>query len=81
MQIEYGYKESFYVPDEYKWLAWDEDGICYAYLFEPNLAEDYWCISPCPCCNNERRDDGYLIGNIYPPEPGNWDEQLYYIGE
>ena len=83
MQIEYGYKESFYVPDDYKWLAWDEDGSCYAYLTEPflNIEADYWQPGVCSVCGMPHEDDAYMIGEINPPEPGNWNEQLYYIGE
>ena len=81
MNIEYGCKESFYVPDEYKWLAWDMTGECYAYINEPVLTDEYWSIAACPCCGMENDDDAYMIGEINPPEPGNWNEQLYYIGE
>jgi len=63
------------VPIEAKWIAMYGDGEWYWYEQEPKLKECTWTFLG--------GDFGGLVREVYdltPPEPGDWDTQLYWIG-
>lgn len=68
------------VYEDYKWLAQDGDGEWFVYKKRPmkrssSSDEGYW-ISRDHLHDIEKP----LQGRLDPPEPGPWDEQLYWIG-
>ncbi|PUB87033.1 MAG: hypothetical protein DBP02_01965 [gamma proteobacterium symbiont of Ctena orbiculata] len=60
------------VPLWARWMAMDESGFWYSYGTKPNIHGDIWCCS----VHWER-----ITISATPPEPGPWDEQLYWIGD
>ena len=84
MNVEYGII-TVEVPDWAHWLAWDDSGECWAYLNEPRVNHKHSCWSPTDRCSLCGAVDPTFIcdtlGKLPLPEPGDWREQLYYIGE
>lgn len=61
------------VDEDFNWMAFDEDGLCYAYKNEPVIEGDQWNL-------NEYMGAATLCEvEIPPPKPGDWKTQLYDI--
>ncbi len=64
------------VSFNYKYMAWDKNGEVFMYVKEPSLdtSRAVWLSSwyePCALMLGTR--------HVPPPEPGEWDTQLYEI--
>ena len=60
------------VPVKAKWLARNLSGNWYAYKRKPQPGSGAWLGSIVSCVSKSI---------IIPPEPGHWEEQLYWIGD
>ena len=62
------------VPVWANWIAMDKDCSWYCFAEKPNAGDSFWLNNIGP----------YGITSNYikiPPEPGPWNEQLYWIGD
>jgi len=77
------------VKNIYNWIAWDQNGSCYLYVYKPKntipIKNDgqRWVttLHSWAPANKERHMVRIITStSLTPPEPGDWKEQLYYIG-
>lgn len=58
-----------------KWLAWDNDGSAWFYAHKPIASGYEWVETDSGCIRALSEEVP-----VFKPEPGPWEEQLYWIG-